>query len=101
MNIEQLRKKVLELAFNGKLTGDDISKWEKSTLGESINIIPSKKYQILQSQIRLIEKYPVISQSQDFIEGYSNNSKKLFRNKESVIVFGDHTRTVKYVDFTS
>jgi hypothetical protein len=44
-------------------------------------------------------KYPVISQEQDFINGYWNNKANLFRVVTPVVVFGDHTKVFKYVDF--
>ena len=43
--------------------------------------------------------YPIIDQSQKFISGYWNDENALFRVKEPVIIFGDHTRITKYVDF--
>lgn len=43
--------------------------------------------------------FPIISQEQDFINGYWNDSSDLFIIKKPVIIFGDHTRVLKYVDF--
>lgn len=60
--------------------------------------ITSKPYQILQSQIKGSGKYPVISQSANFIEGYSDENN-VFQHKRPCIIFGDHTRNVKYIDF--
>lgn len=42
---------------------------------------------------------PIIDQGQQLIGGYSNDSNRKLSCKLPVIVFGDHTRTVKYVDF--
>ncbi len=44
-------------------------------------------------------EFPVISQEQDFVNGYWNNSNDVFRIKKPVVIFGDHTQVVKYVDF--
>ena len=60
--------------------------------------ISSKPYQILQSQITCNGTYPVISQSANFIEGYSSENRA-FQHERPCIIFGDHTRNVKYVDF--
>ena len=60
--------------------------------------VPSKAYQILQSDIQNDGKYPVISQSVNYIEGYTNTNN-VFQHKIPCIIFGDHTRNVKYVDF--
>ncbi|WP_288255270.1 restriction endonuclease subunit S [uncultured Prochlorococcus sp.] len=43
--------------------------------------------------------FPVISQEASLINGYSNESKMLFKLKKPVVVFGDHTRVLKYIDF--
>ena len=42
-------------------------------------------------------KYPIIDQGQSDIAGYTNEENGLFTDVP-VIVFGDHTRAVKYVD---
>ena len=44
-------------------------------------------------------KYPVIDQGEEFIGGYSNDNSLLLDFKRPVVIFGDHTRRVKYVDF--
>ena len=42
-------------------------------------------------------KYPIIDQGQSDIAGYTNEENGLFTDVP-VIIFGDHTRAVKYVD---
>ncbi len=42
---------------------------------------------------------PIIDQGQDLIGGYSNNANKQLKCELPVIIFGDHTRAVKYIDF--
>ena len=44
-------------------------------------------------------EYPIISQEQDFINGFWNNSDDLFKVKKPIVIFGDHTQVLKYVDF--
>ena len=41
---------------------------------------------------------PVVSQSQHLIDGYVNFDERSIDNLP-VVVFGDHTRKVKYIDF--
>ena len=52
--------------------------------------IPTEKY--LKSG-----KYPIIDQGQSYISGYCNDETGLF-DDIPVIIFGDHTRIIKYVD---
>lgn len=42
---------------------------------------------------------PIIDQSADFIAGYTNNPSSVLSSPTGYVVFGDHTRIVKYVRF--
>lgn len=74
--------------------------WEvldfESTLAENDfsrdNLIPS-------SDFKTEGKYPIIDQGQAYIAGYTDQKDKVFEVKEPVILFGDHTRIFKYIDF--
>ncbi|MFT5330313.1 MAG: type I restriction enzyme S subunit [Parasphingorhabdus sp.] len=43
--------------------------------------------------------HPIVSQEADLISGYWNDESALMGLDEPVVVFGDHTRCMKYVDF--
>jgi type I restriction enzyme S subunit len=43
--------------------------------------------------------YPIISQERDFINGYWDNEEDLFRVDKPVVIFGDHTQVIKFIDF--
>ena len=73
--------------------------WEWVRLEEVSSQISSKPYQIKQSDVSKDGLFPVVSQSINLIEGYSNERDKLLEIDNPVIVFGDHTRHVKYIDF--
>ena len=53
--------------------------------------IPADKYQSKGN-------YPIIDQGQQFIAGYTDDNQGLLADTP-VIIFGDHTRILKYVDF--
>jgi len=42
---------------------------------------------------------PVVDQGQGLVAGFVNDRSRICNAKPPVIVFGDHTRTIKYVDF--
>jgi type I restriction enzyme M protein len=44
-------------------------------------------------------KYPIIDQSDSFISGFWNDESDLIRIDTPVIIFGDHSRVFKYIDF--
>lgn len=43
--------------------------------------------------------YPIVSQEEGLISGYWNDAKDLFKISKPVVIFGDHTRILKYVNF--
>ena len=45
-------------------------------------------------------KFPVVSQEFSLINGYWNQESEVIYVKKPVIVFGDHTRVLKYIDFS-
>jgi len=43
---------------------------------------------------------PIISQEEEYISGYWNNVEDTFNVDSPVVIFGDHSRVIKYVDFS-
>ena len=44
-------------------------------------------------------KFPVVSQEADPVNGYWNRAADLFKVTRPVVIFGDHTKVLKFVDF--
>ena len=44
-------------------------------------------------------KFPVVDQGKVFIRGYHNDGDKVIHIKDPIILFGDHTRETKLIDF--
>lgn len=44
-------------------------------------------------------EYPIISQEDEMISGYWDKKEDVFNVIKPIVVFGDHTRVLKYVDF--
>ncbi|MDL2308083.1 restriction endonuclease subunit S [Bacteroidales bacterium OttesenSCG-928-B11] len=44
-------------------------------------------------------KYAIVDQSNNFIAGFSDNEELVFNGNLPIIIFGDHTTIVKYIDF--
>ncbi len=63
----------------------------KSHVGR-VNQIPS-------SEIKPTGRFPVIDQGQSFISGYSDDERRVINSDLPLIIFGDHTRVVKFLDF--
>lgn len=45
-------------------------------------------------------RYPVVSQEAALISGYHDDAKHLFNVDQPVVIFGDHTQVLKYIDFS-
>ena len=50
-------------------------------------------------EIKSTGKYPVIDQGEKFITGYVDDESDVYAGTLPLIIFGDHTRRIKYVDF--
>lgn len=44
-------------------------------------------------------QYPIVSQEEGLINGYWDNAEDILTGISPVIIFGDHTKVVKYIDF--
>ena len=62
-----------------------------------IKVIGSKKYQIKKTEIKNKGKYVVVDQSKDYVAGFHNDKNKVFFDIP-IIIFGDHTTVLKYIE---
>jgi len=53
----------------------------------------------LQSEYREAGRFPIVDQGKDLVGGYTDDPTSVCRSQPPVLVFGDHTRALKYVDF--
>lgn len=87
-----------EMVWNELLKREIPKGWEVSTVGKTIDKITNTA-RIPSSEYLIDGLIPVIDQSSDFIAGYTNNPDSVLKSKSGYIVFGDHTRIVKYIRF--
>lgn len=76
----------------------DKSKWEYRNFEKCIEKIPHPK-QLKTSEYNSEGRYPIISQEETLISGYSDKQDIVNHFSKPVVIFGDHTRTLKYIDF--
>lgn len=72
--------------------------WEIKLFGQCIKKVKYTEKQPTKSFLPE-GKFPIVSQEKELISGYSNNQNAVFSVKNSVVIFGDHTKVVKYIDF--
>lgn len=74
--------------------------WSSIEFSESIRKTKvGRENQILSADIQPSGRFPVVDQGQAFIAGYSDAEERVIRDDLPMVIFGDHTRCVKYVDF--
>ncbi|MDO8590731.1 MAG: restriction endonuclease subunit S [bacterium] len=72
--------------------------WQTKKLDDVIDkVVYTKK--IHRKMFLSSGRFPIVSQEQDFINGYWDSEKDVFKIKKPVAIFGDHTQVLKYVDF--
>lgn len=72
--------------------------WGKELVGNLIAKVPRTK------QIKVVDYLsegvlPIIDQSREFVAGYTDDKDALVNTELPIIVFGDHTRILKYIQF--
>ena len=73
--------------------------WVWSKVENITYSVGNKSNQIQSKDILKEGAVPVVSQGQSLIDGYSDEKEKSI-NDLPLIMFGDHTRNVKYIDFS-
>jgi type I restriction enzyme S subunit len=73
--------------------------WEKKKVGDLIAKVQRTK-QVPANEYLKTGSIPVIDQSRNYIAGYTNDSECLVIVTTPYIVFGDHTRVLKYIPFS-
>ncbi len=73
--------------------------WKWVKLNEICDKVSLNKIKIKQKQYLQEGKYPVIDQGQDLIGGYFNDEKLIVPNEPPYIIFGDHTKIKKFINF--
>jgi len=72
--------------------------WEVKKLDDCIEKVTYTN-KIQKKDFKEQGKHPIVSQEQELINGYWDEGKDLFKIEKPVIIFGDHTQIIKFVDF--
>lgn len=87
-----------KMVWNEQLKREIPEGWDVVTVDSVLDRIPNTT-RIQTSDYLRNGKLPVIDQSTDFIAGFTNDETALLQSVDGFIVFGDHTRIVKYIRF--
>jgi type I restriction enzyme S subunit len=77
-----------------------MSEWRVETVEDCLVRLTLPTTGKLQARdYRASGSYPIVDQSQALIAGWTNDERGLISTDLPVVVFGDHTRVLKYIDF--
>jgi type I restriction enzyme S subunit len=73
--------------------------WSVIDFGEVFTDISGGNKKFLKSDFLVEGKVAVVDQGKDLIAGYTNEDDEVVKGQPPYIVFGDHTRIFKFIDF--
>ena len=101
--LEQYKKGVMQKIFSQEIRfrdqdGKEFGEWQRRRLGEVFKSISTRPYQIKSKDFNPSGKYRIVDQGKDLIAGYSDSVDNVF-NDLPIVVFGDHTTIIKFIEF--
>ncbi len=106
---EELKRSAMRELFTRGLRGEPLKdteigpmpeSWGIRTVAESVHPFRfNRSKQVPKSAYQKVGRWPVIDQGQEDVAGYTNDSEKVITPDRPIIIFGDHTRIFKFVDF--
>ena len=106
---DALKHAAMQTLFTHGLRGEAQKKTEIGLLPKSWEILSvaeavrpfrfERTQQVPKSEYAENGRWPIIDQGQDFIGGYVDDETRLISSADPIIIFGDHTRIFKFVDF--
>ncbi len=87
------------MACTAGVESDLSDDWELVPFSETAVRQHSKIGKVPRSEYQRSGSFPIDDQGQEFIAGYWDDESDVYRGELPVIVFGDHTRIFKFIDF--
>lgn len=72
--------------------------WEAKQFEDCIEQVKYTR-KIQRRSFRSTGKFPIVSQEAELVNGYWDGHEDVFKVQTPVVIFGDHTQVLKYVDF--
>ena len=87
-----------KMVYNPELKREIPEGWGVESVSNLLDKV-TKAEKIENNSIEIIGRIPVIDQSQKYIAGFTNNENAILQPQNGHVIFGDHTRVVKYINF--
>jgi type I restriction enzyme S subunit len=97
----QIKKGAMQELLTGRKRLPGFSgEWKRSPFDSVLHRTNAKNHQIQTSEYQTSGRFPVVDQGKELVVAFSDEHEKRFACPEGgVIVFGDHTCIIKFVDF--
>lgn len=94
-----IKRTAMHQIFNKYIRlGEFSGEWQVDDFARIFERVSTSSHQVQASEYRNFGRYPIVDQGKNHVAAYSDRADKLFRcAKDGLIVFGDHTRTVKFI----
>lgn len=76
-----------------------MSRWHPVQFDDVLEDTTSGNIKTLQSEYAESGRFPIVDQGQSLIGGYTDDETRVCRSGLPAIVFGDHTKALKFIDF--
>ena len=87
-----------KMVYHPELKREIPEGWGVESVGNLLDKV-TKAEKIENNSIEFVGRIPVIDQSQKYIAGFTNNKNSLIQPQNGHVIFGDHTRVVKFINF--
>lgn len=87
-----------KMVYNDQLKREIPEGWGVEVISNILDKVPNSN-KIVREEYLDFGTIPVIDQSREFICGYTEDQNSILTPNDGHIVFGDHTRIVKYINF--
>ena len=87
-----------KMVYHPELKREIPEGWGVESVGNLLDKV-TKAEKIENNSIEFVGRIPVIDQSQKYIAGFTNNQNSLIQPQNGHVIFGDHTRVVKFINF--
>jgi type I restriction enzyme S subunit len=72
--------------------------WSEIRVQDACDTLRSKRRKLLARDYGIRGRFPIVDQGQEAIAGWSDDESLVVSDELPLIVFGDHSRTFKYID---
>ena len=107
--LKELKRSMMHHLFTHGTKGEKTKMTEIGEIPESWDMIkfedclqkikPGKSKQIPLKEYKMSGKFPIVDQGKNAIAGYTDKEDKVIFDNLPIIIFGDHTRIIKFIDF--